>query len=293
MTSNSPLVSVYMPTKNRCQLLKRAISSIQAQSYPTIEIIIVDDGSTDDTQDYLRALQEDNDNVTVLRNEQSAGACASRNRAIAIAKGEFITGLDDDDEFLPDRIQSLYDAYQDKYAFVCSAMWWDYGKRKRLIDAKEQVITISQQLDYNEATTQIFTKTERMRALAGFDEAFVACQDYDFWTRLIVQYGSAFRIAKPSYVINDTGSSERMIGNPKSVKGYQQYFEKHGHLMSERNKLNQTFMVIRRKRERLTIGQLFRQLKAGHLISKGRYFLSSNFSFAKKLHQRWYKKSTD
>jgi len=293
MMTDFPLVSVYMPTKNRRKLLERAINSIQSQSYPAIEIIVVDDGSTDDTSSFLAELQSRFDNITVLRNEQSTGACVARNRAIAIAKGEYITGLDDDDEFLPNRIQSLMDAYKDEYAFVCSAMWWDYGKRKRLIDANEQIITLAQQLDYNEATTQVFTKTERLRSLGGFDESFVACQDYDFWTRLIINFGSAYRIAEPSYVINDTGSSERMIGNPKSVKGYQQFSDKHGHLMSDCNKLNQEFMVTRRKRTRLTLLQLFRQIGTGHLKSKVRYFLSSNFSFAKSLHQKWYKKSTD
>ena len=277
------LVSVYMPTKNRLALLKRAVNSVLSQTYPNIELHVVDDGSSDGTFDYLSELSRQNSRVFVYRNEESMGACAARNVAISNANGEFVTGLDDDDLFLPNRISSLVAAYDDKYAFCCSSMWWDYGKKQRLIDASEIEITLAAQLSYNEATTQVLVKRERVLAVGGFDESFVACQDYDLWTRLILHYGTAYRIAVPSYIINDTGSSERMIGNPKSVLGYQQFFEKHQMHMTKANKLNQSFMKIRRERKPLKFLSLIRQLPAGHIQAKLRYFLSSNFMWIRRL----------
>jgi len=274
-----------MPTKNRLELLKRAVESVFAQSYTNVDLHIVDDGSTDGTYEYLLALASEKANVHVYRNEKSLGACASRNIAIKSAKGEFVTGLDDDDLFLPHRISSLVEAYDDQYAFCCSSMWWDYGRKQRLIDASEQAISLEQQLSYNEATSQVLVKRHRVLDVGGFDESFVACQDYDLWTRLMLKYGSSYRIANPSYIINDTGSSERMIGNPKSVQGYQQFFDKHHMHMTKANKSNQRFMTIRRERKALTLIEFIRQIPAGHVSAKFRYFLSSNFGWVRKFRQ--------
>ncbi|MEW6989450.1 glycosyltransferase family 2 protein [Colwelliaceae bacterium 6441] len=284
-----PLVSVYIPTKNRQALLANAIDSILQQTYPNVEILIVDDGSTDNTFEFLTQLASKHNNIVIFKNEVSKGACAARNIAIKHANGEFVTGLDDDDMFLPNRIENLMAAYDDKYAFVCSSMFWDYGKKKRIIDAKEGQITLAQQLSYNEATSQVLVKKERVLSIGGFDEQFVACQDYDLWTRLLIKYGPAFRIAIPSYIINDTGSSERMIGNTSSVKGYLQYFDKHQHLMSKANIKNQKFMRIRRCKEVLSIKELLNQIGSGHFYSKLRYFLSSNIIIILKFHQRYFR----
>lgn len=284
-----PLVSIYMPTKNRLSLLKLAIESVFSQDYTAIELLIVNDGSTDGTKAYLDALAKEHSNISVFHNEQSIGACAARNIAINHAQGEFITGIDDDDLYTSNRISSLLEAYDDKYAFVCSSMWWDYGNKTRLIDTVEGTISLTQQLSYNEATTQVLVKKERVLAIGGFDETFVACQDYDLWTRLMIKYGDAYRINIPSYIINDTATTERMIGNPKSVQGYEQFYQKHCQLMSEGNKKNQQFMKLRRMREPMSLSMLISQIGSGHLKSKLRYFLSSNFTWVKYFHHRFYK----
>lgn len=287
--SSLPLVSVYIPTKNRQALLANAIDSILQQTYPNLEILVVDDGSTDNTFDFLTQLACKHNNIVIIKNEVSKGACAARNIAIKQAKGEYVTGLDDDDMFLPNRIECLVSAYKDEYAFVCSSMYWDYGKKKRTIDVKEGPITLAEQLSYNEATSQVLVKKERVISIGGFDEQFVACQDYDLWTRLLIHYGAAFRTATPTYIINDTGSSERMIGNTNSVEGYLQYFDKHQHLMSKANIKNQKFMRIRRRRDVLSIKELVEQIGSGHFYSKLRYYFSSNFKLIQQLHQKRYK----
>jgi glycosyltransferase involved in cell wall biosynthesis len=284
-----PLVSVYIPSKNRQDLLSFAINSVLEQTYPNIEILVVDDGSKDDTFALLTQLTDKHKNIRIYRNEVSIGACASRNIAIKHARGEFVTGLDDDDHFLPNRIESLMAAYDDKYAFVCSSMFWDYGSKKRLIDSSECEFNLSQQLSYNEATSQILVKKSRVLSVGGFDEKFVSCQDYDLWTRLLIQYETAYRIALPTYIINDTGSSERMKSNISSVNGYLQYLEKHEHLMNEVNLKNQKFMRIRRCKEVLSFIELCQQIGTGHFYSKLRYFFSSNFKLVSRLHDKYYK----
>ena len=104
MKEKLPLVSIYIPTKNRLKLLKRAINSVRAQTYPNTEIIIVDDGSTDGTKEYLKTLEKES-NIVVIYRDKSYGATDARNLAIKKSKGDFLTGLDDDDFILPDRIE--------------------------------------------------------------------------------------------------------------------------------------------------------------------------------------------
>ncbi|KVX03519.1 glycosyltransferase family 2 protein [Shewanella frigidimarina] len=290
ITSELPLVSVYMPTKNRSQLLCKAIDSVLAQDYINIELIIVDDGSTDDTPDILKQLSALHHNIRYFRFNESQGACAARNWAIQHSKGEFVTGLDDDDLFLPNRISSLIKHYDDQYAFICSSCIWDFGKRKRVIDHTEREISLTDQLSYNEATNQILVKRSRLLDIGGFDIHFVACQDYDLWTRLIIQYGNAKRIDIPSYRINDNGTSQRMIHSTNGATGYVQYLEKHKHLMNDANIANQKFMQIRRLRQPLSVIELFRQIGTGHFKSKVRYFLSSNLEIIRLLHQKFYRK---
>src|SRR3954454_1519728 len=104
------LVSIYIPTKDRLPLLKRAVDSVLAQTVRNIELIIVSDGSSDETCDYVRSIKSDIQ-IRLIDNESSHGACHARNQAIELAKGRFITGLDDDDYFMPHRIERFLTAW--------------------------------------------------------------------------------------------------------------------------------------------------------------------------------------
>lgn len=101
---SNELVSVYIPTRNRSELLERAIDSVLDQSQDDLEIIVGDDASTDRTPELLARYARAHKNIVFLRNDKPASACNSRNKAISAARGTFITGLDDDDEFLPDQV---------------------------------------------------------------------------------------------------------------------------------------------------------------------------------------------
>jgi glycosyltransferase involved in cell wall biosynthesis len=99
-----PLVSAIIPTFNRRDQIVYAVSSIIAQTYPAacIEIIVVDDGGTDDTADVLRRLW--GDRVTVLR-KPNGGVGSARNHGLAVARGEYLAFLDSDDEWFPTKIE--------------------------------------------------------------------------------------------------------------------------------------------------------------------------------------------
>ena len=101
---NAPVVSVIIPTHNRPQLLQRAIKSVVSQTYQGIELIVIDDAS----QDKIKLPSNYNSllDVQIIRNDKSLGPSVARNIGIDVAKGEYISFLDDDDEYFPEKIRS-------------------------------------------------------------------------------------------------------------------------------------------------------------------------------------------
>lgn len=104
-----PLISVIIPSRDRCSLLQRAIASVEAQSYLNWEILIVDDASTDDTSNLLAKLTHPS--IRTFKG-RGAGACAARNIALSHARGEFMAYLDDDNVMHPQWLKSVAWAFE-------------------------------------------------------------------------------------------------------------------------------------------------------------------------------------
>ena len=102
-----PDVSVIIPTRDRCQLLALTLLSVRRQRRVDVEVIVVDDGSTDETSAMLRRLQPP---IRVIRHERAQGVSAARNRGIAEARGEWVAFLDDDDLWSPEKLAVQLDA---------------------------------------------------------------------------------------------------------------------------------------------------------------------------------------
>jgi glycosyltransferase involved in cell wall biosynthesis len=232
-----PKVSIYLPTKDRCELLQRAVASVQAQTESDWELIIVDDASSDDTPDYLAQLTQQDPRVQVIRHQQSTGAPISRNQAIAAAQAELVTGLDDDDEFVPDRLATLLAHYNSDYAFVCAGMYWVTANEQKVLWGSRKVVQLNDMLTDNMASNQVLVAKERIMAIGGFTEDLPALQDYDCWVRLIKAYGPALRIAQPLMRVHVAHGLGRISSNPKVVAGYRAFYHQHQHAMSMRQRL--------------------------------------------------------
>jgi len=116
----SPLISVVIPTFNRANVLPRAAASVMAQTYTDWELIVVDDGSTDDTLQIVRGFTDPR--VRYVRQE-NRGRSAARNAGAAAAIGQFITFLDSDDEALPEWLQKLSETTKgDDIGIVCGGV---------------------------------------------------------------------------------------------------------------------------------------------------------------------------
>jgi len=192
MTSKmeSKFISICIPTYNRANLIADAIDSVLAQQYLNYEIIVLDDGSTDNTANVIAGYHEPR--LRYIRKEHS-GAPATRNRCIAEAKGEFIVWLDSDDVLLPGTLYAyvdainkaadvdvLYgdlivaDAYLNERRILAYKDW--YGKPKELISS-----LISENPIPNPG---VMIRKNCYEQFGNYDESFKRAHDYEFWTRI-------------------------------------------------------------------------------------------------------------
>lgn len=231
----SDKVSVYIPTHNRSALVSRAIMSVLNQSYKNIELIVCDDGSSDNTQRVLNDFASSDNRVIILRNDKPKGACFSRNRCIEIATGQYITGLDDDDEFLPERIERFLSfAKNKKLDFLSSNVLYSSDDNlKKGVDF--QGIVDSNMIGYrNIIGNQVFIKTELMKSVGGFDINAPAWQDYDLWFRLIHEKGPCVRLNDYTYIMDISHTGPRITTGSNAHKGYLYFITKHKEMLSKK-----------------------------------------------------------
>lgn len=154
--------------------------------------------------EFIKEIQRNNPKIHYVRNEKPLGACSARNLAIFSARGEFITGLDDDDEFAPDRLEKFLNAWDDKYSFICSNFNNSYedGASSKHYSDKKTEFTFHDLLINNEASNQIFTRTKHLQSIDGFRVGVRRLQDWDTWIRLSHKHGSFLRIKEPLYVMH-------------------------------------------------------------------------------------------
>ncbi len=221
-----PKITVYIVTKNRIEQLKAAINSVEGQSYRDFEIIVIDDGSTDATADFLHRYQS----TTAFRwarNEISLGAPIARNKAIEMAAGEFITGLDDDDRFHPDRLAQFIHHWSSEAQILTSDDVFVRTNGSRVRWRKKEIITLNDILFKNHIGNQVFTRTEYLLQLGGFDPSLTSAQDYDLWIRLIAAHGPARSIGLPLHDISIANGGERISNDTRRWIGYFNCYTKH------------------------------------------------------------------
>ena len=237
-------VSVYLVTFNRKKLLERAILSVVNQTYQNIELIVIDDNSQDGTKEYLESNYDEYNKSIDFKfyvNSKNRGACFSRNKAIKVASGEFITGLDDDDYFLPNRITKFVDAWSGKRLnTIC--LFSDFMTKSHngfTKSRRKRTVSQSDLLYSNHIGNQVFTHTKNLIVIKGFDERMKAWQDLDCWYRLLGE-GEAERIKDITYVMDVSHAYERISLSriEKIIESSNHMKKKYGYNWSDRNRLN-------------------------------------------------------
>jgi glycosyltransferase involved in cell wall biosynthesis len=281
MNKPRPLVSVYLPTRNRSALLSRCIASILSQTYRNLELLIVDDASTDDTREILQAYSRADARVRLYHHERAVGAPAARNLAIRHAQGEFLTGMDDDDVMLPNRLETLMTAFDPQYSLVCSGFLRKTRTRVLRLADSRMVIDLDDQLMRNHVGNAALSLTTRFREIGLFDESMPAWQDYDLWTRMIRNFGPALRIDEVSHVVHEDHDLPRI--SEKAMAGAARFLEKHRALMSAEHLTSQALETFMLGGQRMSPFEMLRLSTARTRWRALRYLITSNFPVIRRL----------
>lgn len=182
-----PLVSVVIPTHNRSALVRRALDSALNQDYPKLEIIVVDDGSKDDTAEVLAQYED----VSVIRLDSNQGGAAARNHGIRAASGELVAFLDSDDEWLPSktRLQVEKILSHDDIGAVYSRHFSHDDATGHRVERHPPLYRGDIRRDLLGGrcprTVSLFlVRKSALEDASGFDEALAGFQDTDLWIRL-------------------------------------------------------------------------------------------------------------
>jgi glycosyltransferase involved in cell wall biosynthesis len=184
------LVSIILPTYNRATFLSAALESVFSQTYDRWELVVIDDGSTDETPQLLDALEDPR--IVRLR-QDNRGVSAARNAGIFASSGRVIALLDSDDQWLEGKLERQLD-YMGRHGYeICQTdeIWIRNGRRvnQKAKYAKPEGWFFEQSLVMCLISPSCTMFTRRAWADIGpFDESMPSCEDYDMWLRACLQY---------------------------------------------------------------------------------------------------------
>ncbi len=188
----SSQVSVVIPTHNRADMLPRAIRSVLTQTVQDFEIIVVDDASTDDVKAVVQSFGDAR--IILVRHEACRGGSAARNTGIVSARGEFVAFLDDDDEWLPKKLelQLLRMAADDKPGMVYTGalhIGQQSGSVHKVFRPVDSPDLLGRLLKENviETTSSVMIRRVCLGRGIRFDESLKSCQDWDFYLKVVKQ----------------------------------------------------------------------------------------------------------
>jgi len=188
---HNPFFSIIIPTYNRAGFLKPCLESVLSQDDPDFELVIIDDGSTDQTAAIIAGLGDQR--VKYLRQENK-GPASARNLGLTQARSKFICFLDSDDRFRQNKLavtRQFIQKHPEYKIFHTEEIWYRDGRLLPQKNAHKKPSGWVFENAANICSISISTAAihrEVFNAVAGFDEAFPACEDYDFWLRATAKF---------------------------------------------------------------------------------------------------------
>jgi len=194
-------VSIIIPTYNRADSVTQSIDSVLEQTYDNLELIIVDDCSTDNTEAVVRSY--DDSRIRYIRHEENRGGSAARNTGIQAAKGNYFAFLDSDDEWLPEKLEAqiacLKSRSEDWVAVYCDLVKQRSGLGGKMRGILNRAFTDYQGAEGGEelieyiltmrfpigAGSTLLVRGDVVQEMGGFDESFQRHQDWEFLIRLL------------------------------------------------------------------------------------------------------------
>lgn len=231
-----PKVSVIIPTCNRPDLLPRAIKSVLNQTYQDFEIIIIDDGQEKSAESVVR--QFNNPRIKYIKHETGKGGAAARNTGVKASSGEYFAFLDDDDEWLPEKLEKqtkVFDSCDDSVVMVFCGLHARNNKNGELLNINLPnqsgvVWPFSKTLYrcYIWTSTIMLRKTVFIQGIL-FDETLKKNQEWDLQLRLL-KLGKFYAINESLVNLYILGENEHMggIANAENItSAYEMFIKKH------------------------------------------------------------------
>ncbi|AIH04115.1 MULTISPECIES: glycosyltransferase [Thermodesulfobacterium] len=213
----TPVVSVIIPTYNRAYILFKAIESVLNQTFKNLEIIVVDDGSTDQTPKLITRYP------VVYVKKPRKGVAHARNRGLFHAKGRYIAFLDSDDMFTPTKLeeQLLFFEKHPSYKIVQTDEIWYKGEKRlnpKKIHKKAEGWFFERAVKLCVVSmSTVLIKKELFEEIGVFDEEFWVCEDYEFWLRVAIKTPVGL-IPKP--LVIKSGGREDQLSATKGLDYY-------------------------------------------------------------------------
>ena len=234
-----PKVSVIIPTYNRVELLRFAIESVLEQTFTNFEIIVSDDKSTDNTRDVVGDFSDER--IKYILNEGKKGPSGARNTAILASAGEYIAFLDDDDKWLPEKLQKQVDMLDDSRLNICGVYTKSLKKdilTGKIISPNPETDKVRGNLLYQLIikspihTPTVLVRKSCLEEVGLFDENMSYMEDLDLWIRLSMNWDFEY-ISSPLaevYVHGIAHLSRNLVvqtaGREKLLRKYKHLFRK-------------------------------------------------------------------
>lgn len=210
-----PIISVVIPVYNGEKTIKETIDSVLKQTLADFELIIINDGSIDRTLEIISSIKDERLKVFSYPN---AGLAASRNRGISLAKGQYISFIDADDLWTPDKLELQLKALEENPEAAVAYSWTDCIDESGKFLGKCSYLSFSGDVRANllltnfiESGSNVLIRTEALKKVGYFDESRKSGEDWDMWLRLASDY-SFIAVSKPQvlYRISSTSMSTNL-----------------------------------------------------------------------------------
>lgn len=242
------LVSIITPSYNSSDTIVRAIESVREQTYDSVEHIIVDDGSSDDTEEVVN--EHRHDQLRFLQFEENRGANAARNEGIRAAEGDLVSFLDADDVLRAKYLERVVDEFSiadSECAGVASSYTWvnTEDETDRTINHTPNSTLGKEQLIHNNPIGSFSATTFRKSVFdeVGYlDEDLKAAQDYDFYLR-VVDAGYVIRGLDANLVTKYDRKGNISSNLDRKEQAFNQLINKHGDLLSPKRLATQHNML--------------------------------------------------
>lgn len=187
----NPLVSVIIPTNNRKEYIVKAINSVLSQTFKALEIIIIDDGSTDGSDKVISEFIRNSPDIIAIKNEINLGIVVSLNKGIRAARGKYIARLDDDDVWCDNKkIEKQVDFLEKnpEYCLVGGGVIKIDKNGKEIVRylLPEEDEDIRKKILINNvfAHTAVIFRKDIFQKVGGYDEQFIFIEDWDLWLKM-------------------------------------------------------------------------------------------------------------